>query len=218
MRLVIFGPPGAGKGTQAKMLAEQMGIPHISTGDMLRENIEKKTELGRAARDYMDRGELVSDEVINGMVRVRLSQKDCERGFILDGYPRTLPQAEALGHMMDGMSLELDAVIDIEVPDDEIVKRLSGRRVCRQCGASYHVLFNPPEHAGVCDVCGGELYQREDDTEEAVLNRITVYKRMKEPLLEYYVRRKLLRAVDGTGSIDEIFDKLLGVLGMGGVP
>jgi len=212
MRLVMFGAPGAGKGTQAKRLSERLGVPHISTGNMLRENIEQGTELGRAARSYMDRGELVPDDIINGMVRVRLEESDCEHGFILDGYPRTIPQAEALDRMLGEMGIELDAVFDLEVPDEEIVRRLSGRRVCRRCGASYHVVFNPPKQPGVCDVCGGELYQREDDTEEAVLNRIAVYKRKTKPLLEYYVRQGLLRTVDGTGSIDEIFGRLLGLL------
>ncbi|MHC1570618.1 MAG: adenylate kinase [Methermicoccaceae archaeon] len=218
MRLVIFGPPGAGKGTQAKRLAERLGVPHISTGDMLRENIEQNTELGRAAKGYMDRGELVPDEVMNEMVERRLSQRDCEKGFILDGYPRTLQQAEALERILSKMSVRLDAVVDLEVPDDEIVSRLSGRRVCRQCGASYHVVFNPPRHAGVCDVCGGDLYQREDDTEEAVLHRIAVYKRKTEPVLEFYANRKLLKSVDGTGSIEEISDSLLRALGVGDAP
>lgn len=212
MRLVMFGAPGAGKGTQAKRLSERLGVPHISTGDMLRENIEQGTELGRTAKAYMDRGELVPDSIINDMVRIRIGESDCERGFILDGYPRTIPQAEALDRMLDDVGIELDAVFDLEVPDEEIVRRLSGRRVCKRCGASYHVVFNPPEQPGVCNVCGGKLYQREDDTEEAVLNRIAVYKRKTKPLLEYYARQGLLRTVDGTGSIDEIFGRLLALL------
>jgi len=214
MRLVIFGAPGAGKGTQAKRLSERLGVPHISTGDMLRENIEQGTELGRAAKTYMDRGELVPDDIINDMVKMRIGESDCVRGFILDGYPRTVPQAEALARMLHEMGTGLDAVLDLEVPDEEIVKRLSGRRVCKRCGASYHVIFNPPKQPSVCDVCGGELYQRSDDTEEAVLNRIAVYKRKTKPLLDYYAKQGLLKSVDGTGTIDEIFRRLLELLGL----
>jgi adenylate kinase len=209
MRLVLLGPPGAGKGTQAKRIAERYQIPHISTGDILRENLREQTELGLKAKTYMDKGELVPDELLIDLIKERLSQPDCAKGFMLDGYPRTLPQAEALKQILK--DAPLDVVLNIDVPDEELITRLSGRRMC-QCGASYHIKFNPPKQEGVCDVCGGMLYQRDDDREEAIRNRLQVYHKQTQPLIDYYTGASLLKTVDGTGSIDEIFDAITRIL------
>lgn len=172
MNIIMLGPPGAGKGTQAKMLVEKFGIPQISTGDMLRAAVAEGTELGKKAKEYMDKGQLVPDEVVIGIVEERLKKSDCEKGFILDGFPRTVPQAEALDKILEKMGKKIDYVINIVVPDVEILKRLTGRRTCKQCGAMYHVIYNPPKQEGVCDKCGGELYQRDDDKEETIKNRL----------------------------------------------
>ena len=207
VNLVLLGAPGAGKGTQAKMLAGKYGILHISTGDILRENVGNNTELGKKAKEYMDKGELVPDAVLIDIIRDRLSKPDTENGFLLDGYPRTIPQAEALDQIFDQLGKSLDAVIDIKVADEELVARLAGRRMCK-CGASYHVTFNPPKEEGVCDTCGGELYQRDDDTESSVKTRLVAYYNQTHPLIDYYTDKGLLRSVSGTGSIEDIFDEI----------
>lgn len=213
MRLVIFGPPGAGKGTQAKLLSERLGVPHIATGDMLREAVKAGTRLGGLAKKYMDEGRLVPDEVVIGMVEERLRQPDCSKGFILDGFPRTIEQAEALDSELEKLGLKLDAVLNLEVGDEEVVKRIALRRTCRSCGAVYHLIFNPPRREGVCDRCGGKLYQRDDDREEVVRNRLKVYRQQTKPLLEFYRRRGLLRDVNGERSIEDVFKEILAALG-----
>jgi adenylate kinase len=212
MNIIIFGPPGAGKGTQAKKMVDFYGIPQISTGDILRANVREGTELGLAAKAYMDKGELVPDEVLIGIIKNRLKEEDCEKGFILDGYPRTIPQADALATILDEINKPIDVVLNLEVPDEELVERLSGRLMCSNCGASYHRTFNPPKKEDVCDVCGGELFQRDDDREEAVKNRLTVYKRQTQPLIDYYAKKSLLVSLDGTKGIDEVFEDIKAVL------
>ncbi|MDF1557164.1 MAG: adenylate kinase [ANME-2 cluster archaeon] len=211
VNLVLVGAPGAGKGTQAMKISQKYPIPHISTGDILRDNLERGTQLGLQAKEFMDRGELVPDIVLIGIIKDRLSEPDTATGFLLDGYPRTFPQAEALDDILGQITKELDVVIDIEVPDEVLVKRLAGRRMCR-CGASYHVIFNPPEVDGKCDHCGGELYQRDDDTEEAVKTRLVAYYAQTHPLIDYYSEQGLLRTVNGTGSIDDIFREICAVI------
>jgi len=213
MNIVFLGPPGAGKGTQAKRITERYGIPQISTGDMFREHLSKGTELGKKAKEYMDKGQLVPDEIVLGMVEERLKQPDCEKGFILDGFPRTVPQAEALDEMLAKWGKKIDYAIAIEVPDEELVKRLTGRRTCKNCGMMYHVIFKPPKVEGKCDACGGELYQRADDNEETVRNRLKVYHESTAPLIDYYERKGVLHRVDGMGSIDEIFERIVKILG-----
>ncbi len=213
MNIVFLGPPGAGKGTQAKKIAEKYGIPQISTGDMFREHLSKGTELGQKAKEYMDKGQLVPDEIVLGMVEERLKQPDCEKGFILDGFPRTVPQAEALDKLLEKIGKKIDYAICIDVPDDELVKRLTGRRTCKNCGMMYHVIFKPPKEEGKCDVCGGELYQRADDNEETVRNRLKVYHEQTEPIIQFYEKKGVLHRIDGMGSIDEIFDRIVKVLG-----
>jgi len=204
MQIVLFGPPGAGKGTQAKFLAEEFNIPHISTGDILRENVKKGTALGMKAKSYMDKGELVPDQLLNDLVRSRLEEPDTKKGFLLDGYPRTIPQANALDEIMDDLNRKLTAVVNIDVGTGALVKRLSGRRICKACGASYHVTFNPPRVKDVCDTCAGELYQRADDTEEAIKNRLAVYKKQTQPVLDYYKKKGVLVDIDGDREIEEV--------------
>lgn len=211
VNLVLLGAPGAGKGTQAKMLSERYSIPHISTGDILRENLKSGTDLGLKAREYMDRGELVPDSVLIDIIKDRLSRKDVDKGFLLDGYPRTIPQADALEDILVQLDKKLDAVIDIVVPDQELVERLAGRRMCR-CGASYHLKFNPPKVSGKCEFCGGDLYHRDDDTETAVKTRLAAYYGQTHPLIDYYSDEELLQTVDGTGSINDIFKEITALL------
>jgi len=211
VNLVLLGAPGAGKGTQAKMLAGKYGILHISTGDILRENVSSNTELGQKAKEYMDKGELVPDSLLIDIIRDRLSRPDTDNGFLLDGYPRTIPQAEALDDIFGQLGKRLDIVIDIEVPDKELVARLAGRRMCK-CGASYHVTFNPPKEDGICDVCGGELYQRDDDTESSVKTRLVAYYNQTHPLIDYYTGKGLLRTVSGTGGIEDISTEIIVVI------
>lgn len=209
MHIILMGPPGAGKGTQAALLASQEAIPHISTGDIFRANMRQGTPLGKLAKSYVDAGKYVPDDVTNGMVKDRLAQDDCKKGFILDGYPRTPDQAEALATMLADLDLQLDAVINIAVPDELLVERAVGRRVCRSCGATYHVKFNPPQTEGVCDKCGGELYQRSDDNEEAVANRLDVYEAQTQPLIEYYQEKGLLKNINGDQEISKVLADIL---------
>ena len=212
MNIVLFGPPGAGKGTQAERLAQKLGLPHVASGDLFRYNLKNETELGLLAKKYMDRGDLVPDDDTVAMVRDRLEQPDCAEGVILDGFPRTVSQAKALLEMLDDMGRSLDAAINIEVGEEEVVRRLSGRRVCRDCGATYHVDFNPPQEAGVCDECGGELYQRDDDKPETIRNRLQVYLDQTAPLIGYYEEAGLLHEVDGEGDIKTVNEALLTVI------
>lgn len=212
MKLMIMGPPGAGKGTQAEVLVKELGITHISTGDMFRAAIKEGTEMGKKAKEYMDKGQLVPDEVVVGMVRDRLSQPDCAKGFLLDGFPRTLAQAEALSKTLDQMGIKLDGVINIDVPRERLMARLTGRRVCKGCGASYHVMFNPPKTEGVCNTCGGELYQRSDDNEETVGNRLDVYEAQTQPLIDYYKERGLLLNINGDQEIDKVLKEIMAAL------
>lgn len=205
MNIVLMGLPGAGKGTQAEKIKATYGIPHISTGDMFREAVKNETELGRKAQTYMDRGDLVPDEITIGIVRERLSQNDCAGGFLLDGFPRTVPQAESLDETLADLSRELDRAIYIHVSRDELMKRLTGRRICRNCGATYHDTFNPPQKPLVCDKCGGELYQRSDDKAETVGNRLDVNYKQTQPLLDYYEDKNVLVKIDGEQSIDQVF-------------
>jgi len=203
-RVAFLGPPGAGKGTQARDLAHEWGIPQIATGDMLREAVAAGTPLGCEAKRYMDQGALVPDDVVVGVMRERLAQADAARGFILDGFPRTIGQAEALARMLKELGQQLEGVVYFDVPKAELVRRLTGRRVCRQCGTSFHLASAPPARDGVCDRCGGELYQREDDSEATVANRLAVYARQTAPLLDYYRERGLLQPIAGAGSVDEV--------------
>lgn len=212
MRVVLMGAPGAGKGTQAKSLAQYFGIPHISTGDIFRTSLATKTELGLRAKHYMDAGELVPDDVTVGIMRDRLAAPDTARGFLLDGFPRTLPQAESLAAMLDEFGSPLDAVLELQVEDDEVVRRLSGRRTCRKCGHIWHVEFDPPSTPGVCDLCGGELLQRDDDLPATILRRLEVYAEQTEPLVGFYRNAGLLRSVSATGAIDEVTKRSIDAL------
>jgi adenylate kinase len=204
VRVAFLGPPGAGKGTQARELAREAAVPQIATGDMLREAVAAGTALGREAKRYMDQGALVPDDVVVAAMKERLAQPDAAGGFILDGFPRTIAQAEALTQMLKDLGRELDAVVYFEVPEEELLRRLTGRRVCRQCGSTFHVVSAPPAKPGVCDRCGGELSQREDDSEATVANRLQVYARQTAPLLDYYRDRGLLRPVEGKGPVADV--------------
>lgn len=209
MRMIFVGPPGAGKGTQAKLLAERCGVPHISCGDLLRSAVKRKTAAGLQAKRYMDRGDLVPDAIILGVVEERLREPDCANGFILDGFPRTLPQAEALSDILARLGTGISHVVSIKVPREELVKRMSGRRTCRECGTPYHIIFDPPANAGICNKCNGELYQRDDDEEDTILARLDVYERNTAPLIELYHRRGLLREVDGVGGQVQVLGRIL---------
>jgi len=209
MRLILLGPPGSGKGTQANLLQEKFGIPKISTGDILRAAVSDGTELGVQARVYMDQGQLVPDEIVVGLIKERIQEPDCANGYILDGFPRTIVQAEKLEEMLKTMNQGIDAVVDLEVDKEELLVRLTGRRTCRQCGAMYHKTTHPPKVDGVCDECGGELYQREDDNEATILKRLNVYKQQTAPLKEYYEKQGKLRNAPGCGSVDEIFSRVV---------
>ena len=214
MRLVLLGAPGAGKGTQAMNLSEKLKVPHISTGDIFRYNIKNSTPLGKMAKEYIDKGALVPDEVTIGIVKDRLAQADCSSGFILDGFPRTIPQAESLDAVLSEMDVSLDYAVDIFVPDTEIIKRLSGRRVCPACGMSYHIHFGPPKKDGICDGCGASLIQREDDREATVLNRLETYHRQTEPLIGYYKGKGRLLVVEGKDKISDTTAEMIKVLGI----
>ena len=212
MKLILLGPPGAGKGTQAAQLVERFTIPQVSTGDMLRAAVRAQTPMGLKAKEFMDAGALVTDEVVIGIVRERLQEDDCAKGFILDGFPRTVPQADALKATLAELGKELDAVISLQVQTDALVERLTGRRACRNCGKGFHVRFDPPQQDGVCDACGGDLFQRDDDREETIRNRMAVYHEQTAPLEDYYRREGLLRAVDGMAPIAEVQEQVLGIL------
>jgi adenylate kinase len=213
-RVVLLGPPGAGKGTQAKLLEEKFSACQISTGDILRKAVAERTPLGREASEYINRGALVPDGVIVNLVAERLKEKDCEKGFILDGFPRTIPQATSLNAILNQRGIRLSAVLSVRVPHNVIIERLAGRRTCRNCGALSHVVFTPPKKEGVCDRCGGALYQRDDDREETIANRLKVYEDQTAPLADYYRRQGLLREIDGVGDVDEIRARIIQALGV----
>jgi adenylate kinase len=212
MNLIFLGPPGAGKGTQAKLVAEQYDIPQISTGDILRQAVKDGTPLGQEAQGYMERGDLVPDKVVIGIIEERLTRPDCKAGYILDGFPRTEVQANALAESLSRQSSTIDHVVNIEVEDEELIQRLTGRRTCKECQEPYHVSFSPPEREGLCDKCGGELIQRKDDEEGTIRSRLGVYREQTAPLVAYYENQGLLRTVAGTGAIREIFDAVCGVV------
>ena len=213
MKLIMLGAPGAGKGTQAKKIAEKYGIPHISTGDIFRANIKNGTELGKKAKEYMDQGLLVPDELTCDLVVDRINQEDCSNGYILDGFPRTIPQAEALDAALTKMGTSIDFAIDVDVPDSNIVNRMSGRRACVGCGATYHVEFNAPKVEDICDTCGGELVLRDDDKPETVQKRLSVYHAQTQPLIDYYKKANVLVEVDGTQDINVVFQDIVKILG-----
>jgi adenylate kinase len=208
VNLVLMGLPGAGKGTQAEKVVEEYGIPHISTGDMFRAAMKEGTELGLKAKSFMDKGELVPDEVTIGIVRERLSKDDCKKGFLLDGFPRTVPQAEALENILADLERKIDYVINIDVDKNILMERLTGRRICKSCGATYHLIFNPPAQEGVCDRCGGDLYQRADDNAETVQNRLEVNIKQAQPLLDFYEEKGYLRTLDGQRDISVVFAEI----------
>lgn len=213
MRLVLLGAPGAGKGTQAKKLIEKYGIPQISTGDLLRAAVAGGTPLGKEAKGYMDKGELVPDSVVLGMVEERLKKDDCKKGYILDGFPRNTAQAEALDKMLGKLGMPLTAAVSVDVPKEDLMKRLTGRRTCKKCGQMYNVYFSPPAKEGVCDKCGGDLFQRDDDKEETIKKRLEVYDAQTAPLIDYYGKKGILKSVEGKGNIDDIFKKMVAAIG-----
>ena len=212
MRIVLVGPPGAGKGTQAQFIASHLAIPKISTGDIFRSNVSQGTPLGRQAKEYMDRGDLVPDEVTIAMVRDRLSEEDAQPGFLLDGFPRNVPQAETLKKQLMDWDTRLTVVLELVVDEDEVVRRLSGRRTCRRCERVWHIMFDPPTRDGICDACGGELFQRDDDREETVRHRLEVYKKQTAPLVSYYADEGILIGIDATGPVEEITERALAAL------
>ena len=213
MKLIMLGAPGAGKGTQAKRIAAKYGIPHISTGDIFRANIKNGTELGKKAQTYMDQGLLVPDELVCDLVVDRIQQSDCEKGYVLDGFPRTIPQAEALTAALEKLGTGIDYAINVEVPDANILNRMGGRRACLGCGATYHVEFNAPKQEGICDTCGAELVLRDDDQPETVQKRLNVYHEQTQPLIDYYTKEGILKSVDGTKDLEEVFADIVAILG-----
>ena len=213
MKIIMLGAPGAGKGTQAKQIADKYSIPHISTGDIFRANIKNGTELGKKAKQYMDQGALVPDELTCDLVMDRIQQDDCKNGFVLDGFPRTIPQAEALDAALGKINEKMDYAIDVDVPDENIVNRMSGRRACLNCGATYHLISIPPKVEGVCDACGQKLVLRDDDKPETVKKRLTVYHDQTQPLIDYYKKAGILKSVDGTQPMDEVFKAIVTILG-----
>lgn len=213
MKIIMLGAPGAGKGTQAKRIAQKYTIPHISTGDIFRANIKNGTELGKKAKEYMDQGLLVPDELTCDLVMDRIQQDDCKNGFVLDGFPRTIPQAEALDAALSKIGQKMDYAIDVDVPDENIVNRMGGRRACLSCGATYHVEFNPTKAEGVCDACGAQTVLRDDDKPETVQKRLTVYHDQTQPLIDYYKKQDILKSVDGTQPMEAVFDAIIAILG-----
>lgn len=213
MKIIMLGAPGAGKGTQAKKIAEKYGIPHISTGDIFRANIKEGTELGKKAKTYMDQGLLVPDELTVDLVIDRVAKDDAQNGYVLDGFPRTIPQAEALDKALSGRGEKIDYAVNVEVPDESIVNRMSGRRACTACGGTYHVKYNAPKKEGICDACGGELVLRDDDKPETVKKRLDVYHDQTQPLIEYYTKQGVLKEVDGTQDVDDVFTAITKLLG-----
>ena len=213
MKIIMLGAPGAGKGTQAKQIAGKYNIPHISTGDIFRTNIKNGTDLGKKAKEYMDQGLLVPDELTCDLVMDRISHDDCKNGFVLDGFPRTIPQAEALDEALKKIGQSMDFAINVDVPDSHIVNRMSGRRACLGCGATYHVVAIPPKKEGICDICGAELVLRDDDKPETVQKRLDVYHEQTQPLIEYYDKQGILKTVDGTMQMEEVFAAIAKILG-----
>lgn len=213
MKIIMLGAPGAGKGTQAKMIADKYGVPHISTGDIFRANIKNGTELGMEAKKYMDQGLLVPDELTVRILLDRVAQDDCKNGYVLDGFPRTIPQAEVLDSELTKLGDHIDYAINVDVPDESIVKRMSGRRACLTCGATYHIEHVPPKKEGICDVCGSELVLRDDDKPETVKNRLNVYHEQTQPLIDFYTEKGVLKTVDGTVPMEEVFAAITAILG-----
>ena len=213
MRIIMLGAPGAGKGTQAKKIAEKYNIPHISTGDIFRANIKNGTELGKKAKTYMDQGLLVPDELTCDLVVDRIQQSDAENGYVLDGFPRTIPQAECLTKALENLGSKIDFAIDVDVPDENIVRRMGGRRACLKCGATYHVVYASPKTEGVCDACGEDLVLRDDDKPETVQKRLNVYHEQTQPLIDYYTNQGVLKTVDGTKDLEEVFGDIVAILG-----
>ena len=213
MKIIMLGAPGAGKGTQAKMIAAKYGIPHISTGDIFRANIKNGTELGAKAKEYMDKGLLVPDELVVDLVIDRFKEPDCEKGYVLDVFPRTIPQAEALDKALTAIGESVDYAINVEVPDENIVRRMGGRRACVGCGATYHIVYSPTKEEGKCDTCGGELIIRDDDKPETVQNRLAVYHEQTQPLIDYYTNKGIIAEVDGTVDMNDVFDAIVKILG-----
>lgn len=214
MKIIMLGAPGAGKGTQAKKIADLCKVPHISTGDIFRANIKQETELGKKAKTYMDAGELVPDELVCDLVVDRIQQDDCTEGFILDGFPRTIPQAEALTNALNAIEQKMEYALNIDVPDENIIHRMAGRRACVGCGATYHVEFNPPKVQDVCDVCGEALVLRDDDKPETVMNRLNVYHEQTKPLIDYYEKQGIVHTIDGTQTMDQVFSDIRKILGV----
>lgn len=213
MKIIMLGAPGAGKGTQAKKIAAKYAIPHISTGDIFRANIKNNTELGQKAKTYMDKGELVPDELVVDLIMDRFKEADCANGYVLDGFPRTIPQAEALDKALSANGESVDYAVNVEVPDENIINRMSGRRACVGCGATYHIQFNPTKVEGICDACGEKLILRDDDKPETVKNRLSVYHEQTQPLIDYYSKKGVLAEVDGTHSMENVFNAIVDVLG-----
>ncbi|MBR4514684.1 MAG: adenylate kinase [Lachnospiraceae bacterium] len=213
MKIIMLGAPGAGKGTQAKMIASKYGIPHISTGDIFRANIKNGTELGAKAKQYMDKGELVPDELVVDLIMDRFKEDDAKNGYVLDGFPRTIPQAEALDKALSAAGEDIDFAINVEVPDENIINRMSGRRACVGCGATYHIKYNAPKVEGICDTCGKELILRDDDKPETVKNRLEVYHNQTQPLIDYYEKKGKLKEVDGTVDMNDVFNAIVDILG-----
>ena len=213
LKIIMLGAPGAGKGTQAKKIAAKYSIPHISTGDIFRANIKNNTELGQKAKTYMDKGELVPDALVVDLIMDRIKEADCANGYVLDGFPRTIPQAEALDKALNAQGEAVDFAINVEVPDENIINRMSGRRACVGCGATYHIQFNPTKVEGVCDACGEKLILRDDDKPETVKNRLSVYHEQTQPLIDYYAKKNVLAEVDGTKDMEDVFDAIVEILG-----